>query len=88
MDKGSFSSSEGFAVFCKNSGWATVVGNENSGGDGIGVDPILFSLPNSGLVIRSTSQKGLNKDGSSNIQGTSLDLYMNSLDDLIEHINM
>ncbi len=87
VDKGSFSSSEGFAVFCKNSGWATVVGNENSGGQGIGVDPILFSLPNSGLVIRSTSEKGLNKDGSSNTEeGTSLDLYMNSLDDLIEYI--
>lgn len=61
VDKGSFSSSEGFAVFCKNSG----------------------------LVIRSTAQKGLNKDASSNIEeGTSLDLYMNSLDDLIEHINI
>ncbi|MDK2584619.1 hypothetical protein QOZ83_02005 [Romboutsia sedimentorum] len=50
---------------------------------------MLFSLPDSGLVIRSTVQKGLNKDGSSNAEeGTSLDLYMNSLDDLIEHINM
>lgn len=61
MDEDSFSSSEGFAVFCKNSG----------------------------LVIRSTVQKGLNKDGSSNAEeGTSLDLYMNSLDDLIENINI
>ncbi|WP_042274559.1 S41 family peptidase [[Clostridium] dakarense] len=87
VDKNSFSSSEAFAVFCKNSGWATVVGNQNSGGDGVGIDPIVFSLTNSGLVVRSTAGKGLNKDGSSNLEeGTSLDLYMNSLDDLIEYI--
>lgn len=87
VDKGVFSSSEGFAIFCKDSGWAKVVGNENSGGDGVGVDPIVFKLPNSGLVVRSTTGKGLNKDGSSNLEtGTSLDLYVNSLDDLIEYI--
>lgn len=87
VDKGVFSSSEGLTVFCKNSGWAKVVGNENSGGDGIGIDPIVFVLPNSGLVVRSTAGKGLNKDGSSNLEeGTSLDLYMNSLDDLIGYI--
>ncbi|WP_094369149.1 S41 family peptidase [Romboutsia weinsteinii] len=32
VNKGVFSSSEGLAVFCKNSGWAKVVGNKNSGG--------------------------------------------------------
>lgn len=87
VDKGVFSSAEGLAIFCKDSGWAKVVGNENSGGDGVGIDPIVFKLPNSGLVVRSTAEKGLNADGSSNLEnGTSLDLYMNSLDDLIEYI--
>lgn len=87
VDKETFSSSESVAVFCKNSGWAKVVGNGNSGGDGIGIDPPIFSLPNSGLVVKSTANKGLNKDGSSNLEeGTSLDLYMNSLDDLIEYV--
>lgn len=51
------------------------------------VNPIVFTLPNSGLVVRTTAEKGLNKDGSSNLENvTSLDLYMNSLDDLIEYI--
>lgn len=87
VDKGVFSSSEALAVFCKDSGWATVVGNENSGGDGVGIDPILFNLPNSDLVVRSTAEKGLNPDGSSNLEnGTELDLYMNSLEDLVEYI--
>lgn len=87
VDKGVFSSSEALTVFCKDSGWATVVGNENSGGDGIGIDPIVFKLPNSDLVVRSTAEKGLNPDGSSNLEnGTELDLYMNSLEDLVEHI--
>lgn len=87
VDRGVFSSSEGFAIFCKDSGWAKVVGNENTGGDGVGIDPIVFKLPNSGLAVRSTAEKGLNKDGSSNLEnGTSLDLYMNSLDDLINYI--
>ncbi|WP_092926363.1 S41 family peptidase [Romboutsia hominis] len=87
VDKGVFSSAEGLAIFCKDSGWAKVVGNENSGGDGVGIDPIVFKLPNSGLVVRSTAEKGLNADGSSNLEnGTSLDLYMNSLDDLIDYI--
>ncbi|MPM96727.1 hypothetical protein SDC9_143892 [bioreactor metagenome] len=53
----------------------------------MGIDPIVFKLPNSGLAVRSTAEKGLNKDGSSNLEnGTSLDLYMNSLDDLINYI--
>lgn len=87
VDRGVFSSSEGFAIFCKDSGWAKVVGNENTGGDGVGIDPIVFKLPKSGLAVRSTAEKGLNKDGSSNLEnGTSLDLYMNSLDDLINYI--
>lgn len=87
VDKGVFSSSEQLAIFCKDSGWAKVVGNENTGGDGVGIDPILFKLLNSGLIIRTTTNKGLNKDGSSNLEkATSLDLYVNSLDELVEYI--
>ena len=64
VNNGVYSSSEGFASFCKTSGFATLVG-ETTGGDGIGIDPLLFSLPNSGYVIRFASLLGL--DGNFNI---------------------
>ena len=65
VDKGVYSSSESFSVFCKDSGFATLVG-ETTGGDGIGIDPLLFSLPNSGIVIRFSSLLALNGDGTIN----------------------
>lgn len=65
VDRGVYSSSESFSVFCKDSGFATLVG-ETTGGDGIGIDPLLFSLPNSGIVVRFSSLLALNGDGSIN----------------------
>ncbi len=56
-----YSASESFAAFCKDSGFATLVG-ETTGGDGIGIDPLFFSLPNSGIVIRFSSMMALNGD--------------------------
>lgn len=73
-DKQVYSSSEAFALFCKQTGFATIVGDA-TGGDGVGVDPILFSLPNSGVCFRFSSVLGLNPDGSSNEEfGTQPDL--------------
>ncbi len=60
-----YSSAEGLAVFCKATRWATVVG-ETTGGDGIGVDPIILCLPHSKILIRFPSSMGLNPNGSSN----------------------
>lgn len=65
VDRGVYSSTESFSVFCKDSGFATLVG-ETTGGDGIGIDPLLFSLPNSGIVVRFSSLLALNGDGSIN----------------------
>lgn len=62
VDKTVYSAVEMFAAFRKDSGFATLIG-ENTGGDGIGVDPLLFSLPNSGMVIRYTGLLALNGDG-------------------------
>lgn len=59
VDEVVYSSAESFASFAKDSGFATLVG-ETTGGDGIGIDPILFSLPNSGVVIRYSSLLVLN----------------------------
>lgn len=70
-----YSASESFAVFCKETGFATLVG-QTTGGDGIGaLDPVMMQLPNSGLLIQYTMMFGLNPDGSSSEEaGTAPDL--------------
>lgn len=60
-----FSSAETLAYFCKSTKFATVVG-EKTNGDGIGTDPLLLTLPKSGIVIRFSGEMGLNPDGSAN----------------------
>ena len=60
-----FSSAESFAAFCKGSKWATVIGSF-TGGDGIGFDPALVTLPNSGMLIRFPLDMGLNPDLTAN----------------------
>ncbi|WMT80874.1 S41 family peptidase [Terrisporobacter mayombei] len=51
VDKGVYSSSETLASFAKESGVATLIG-ETTGGDGIGYDPLLGMLPNSGYIFK------------------------------------
>jgi C-terminal processing protease CtpA/Prc len=65
VDNVVFSSAETLAYFCKMTKFATVVG-EKTNGDGVGTDPLLLTLPKSGIVIRFTGEMGLNPDGSSN----------------------
>ncbi|MBM7624260.1 S41 family peptidase [Sporohalobacter salinus] len=65
VDKAVYSASETFSVFCKSTNWATLIG-EKTGGDGIGFDPIFFSLPNSGLLIRFPVDMGLKPNGKAN----------------------
>jgi hypothetical protein len=60
-----YSSSESFAAFSKASGFAELVGI-TTGGDGIGIDPCLLALPNSGLVVRFSLDMGINSDGTVN----------------------
>lgn len=61
------SASESFAAFSKDSGFATLVG-QSTGGEGIIIDPILFSLPNSGLVIRYNALLAITGDGNIHIE--------------------
>ncbi|WP_312939543.1 S41 family peptidase [Oscillibacter sp.] len=69
-----YSASESFALFCKDTGFATLVGTQ-TGGDGIGIDPIFLQLPNSGILVQFTALYGLNADGSSNEEtGTTPDI--------------
>lgn len=62
-----FSSSEGFAQFCKMTKWAILVG-EQTGGDGNGGDPAIITLPESGIQLIYPSLVGLNFDGSLNFE--------------------
>ena len=74
VDESVYSASENFVMFCKNTGFATVVGT-STGGDGGIADPILAALPNSGLIIRFSAFYGLNEDGSGNESvGTTPDI--------------
>ena len=70
-----YSASESFAVFCQETGFATLVGSP-TGGDGIGaLDPVFLQLPNSGILVQFTMMFGLNPDGSSSEEaGTTPDI--------------
>lgn len=61
VDEKVYSSSESFSMFCKETKFATLVG-ETTGGDGGGIDPVLFELKNIGLIVRMSSCMYLNKD--------------------------
>ncbi|MDR1182061.1 MAG: hypothetical protein LBL13_08815 [Bacteroidales bacterium] len=62
-----FSSAEGLAYFCKATNWATVAGVQ-TGGDGVGSDPVPFILPESGIIVRYPALTGFNADGSLNFE--------------------
>lgn len=70
-----FSAADSFANYCKQTGFATLVGEPTSG-DGMGFgDPFLMELPNTHLVFRYTGFYGLNPDGSCNAEvGTAPDI--------------
>ncbi len=86
VDEGVYSAAENLAMFCKNTGFATLVGTA-TGGDGGMADPMLFSLPNSGLVVRFSIFYGLNADGSGNeANGTSPDILLPQGADALESV--
>jgi len=64
VDGAVFSSSEYAAMFTKATGFATLVGLQ-TGGDGIGTDPIPIALPNSGIIVRYSAIYGITPDGAS-----------------------
>ncbi|WDV47486.1 S41 family peptidase [Clostridiaceae bacterium M8S5] len=74
IDGSVFSSSDRFAVFAKNTGFATLIG-ERTGGDGIGTDPILCTLPNSGFIFRFPNGMGLTQDGTCNAEERTVPRY-------------
>ncbi|AAM25495.1 C-terminal processing protease CtpA/Prc [Caldanaerobacter subterraneus subsp. tengcongensis MB4] len=85
-DAGVYSAAEGFASFAKATKWATVVGTPTSGG--LGFNPDLLVLPNSGLIIRYPNNMALNPDGTANEEvGTQPDIYVEeSYDDFVNYL--
>lgn len=79
-----YSASEYFTVLCKDTGFATLVG-QTTGGDGIGVAPMVCVLPNSGIVYQFSTENGLNLDGGSNEEmGTQPDIVVPENEDALE----
>ena len=78
-----YSSSEEFVVFCKLTGWATVVGAQ-TWGDGMGFSPVLRYLPDSGLLFEFDMTAGENPDGTMNIEGTTPDIVLDTVD--VDHL--
>ena len=69
-----YSAADGFAGFCKQTGWATLVGCRTRG-DGGASAPVLVRLPESGLLMRFTIAASANADGTLNtLYGTSPDI--------------
>ena len=79
-----YSASEFFAVLCKDTGFATLMG-QTTGGDGIGIDPMVCVLPNSGIAYQFSTMNGLNLDGSSSEEmGTEPDIVVPEDEDALE----
>lgn len=58
IDNFVYSAAEAFTTFCKQTGFATIYGTTN-GRDGIMEFPTYYALPNSKLVIYTSSALGL-----------------------------
>ncbi|AIQ49768.1 hypothetical protein R70723_30680 [Paenibacillus sp. FSL R7-0273] len=65
VDHEVFSASEGLAALAKSTGIATLAG-ERTGGDGLGIDPVIAVMPNSKAVFSFSLEMGLMPDGSCN----------------------
>ena len=75
VDQGVYSSSEMLAMFAKDSGALTLIGSQ-TGGDGIGSDPLLAMLPNSGYVFRFSKELGTVADGTCNEEYKTIPDYI------------
>lgn len=72
----SYSATDEFAYFCKETGFATLLG-QTTKGDGFGLGTVLLKLPSSQYVINFKPAFILNHDGSNNVEfGTSPDYYI------------
>ncbi len=88
VDSNVYSSSESLAVYAKESGFATIIGQQ-TGGDGIGTEPLITMLPNSGYIFRFSKEMGITSDGTCNEEyGTTPDYIVPSAKFPEEYINL
>ena len=74
VDKYCYSATEALACFCKETGFATLVGTQ-TGGSGKGAQPYFMALPYSGLIVEYETYLTFNLDGTCNgISGTVPDI--------------
>lgn len=70
-----YSAADNFAMFCKNTGWATLIGRPTKG-DGAGGMPMGVILGNTGIIIRFSVTASPNDAGELNtIKGTNPDIF-------------
>ncbi|WBW95821.1 S41 family peptidase [Oceanirhabdus sp. W0125-5] len=74
VDEGVYSAAEMFAVYAKETGFATLIG-ETTGGDGITKDPAVCTLPNSGFVFRFSYIMGTTQSGVCNEEMKTIPHY-------------
>lgn len=80
------SASEEFIDFCKTTGFATLIGHE-TGGNGIGFDPILLPLPHTGIVLRYSTHYGICANGKNNDAfGTTPDVLLDHSENAYDYI--
>ena len=74
IDEKCYSAADQFAYFCKETGFATLVGTTTRG-NGIGLQPYVMALPYSGLLVYYDPFLSFNPDGTCNgIVGTRPDI--------------
>ncbi|MGB9781332.1 MAG: S41 family peptidase [Caldanaerobacter sp.] len=65
VSSSTYSGASIFAEFCKETGFATVIGERTRKGDGGWLTTSLLRLPNSGLIVRFDGEMLINQDGTS-----------------------
>ena len=63
-----YSAADGFALFCRDTGWATLVGWPTRGEGAKSGSPAVVRLPNTGLLFRFSVLAAANDDGSLNAE--------------------
>ena len=72
IDGAVFSAADGFAAFCKATGWATLVGKRTMGDGADAFSPQAVALEKTGLLVRFSVASCANPDGSINAEKGTL----------------
>ena len=76
VDESCYSATDDFVSFCKETGFATLVGTK-TGGSGKGTDPYFMALPYSGMIVEYDTYFTFNIDGTINgISGPVPDIVL------------